>query len=157
LTHLETTAKDLGITGFDTVTGFGLVQLAPISAGEFAGGSGNNGPDDFNETSDAATDLGSIGTSQQSYPSLSILNHTNGLPDYDWYKLVAANDGAVTVGMDNSALELHVFLFDGTFLTEVGNGIAVTAGQQVYIEVKGTPTGPGVASQGTYNMTVKVG
>lgn len=151
--HLEQSAKDLDTPGYDIHTGFGLIQLTPLVLSSGGNGSAN----DNNDTSDVASYLGLIGSSTGSFPNLSIANHSNGLRDYDWYKCIAANGGAVNVGMDNPNLELHVFLFNGTYLTEVGNGTSVSAGQWVYIEVKGKPTGPGTSSQGAYNLTVKIG
>ncbi len=149
--HISDTALDLLTPGFDDLTGTGLVQLTPLTVG------GTGVPSDGfenNDTSDAPTTFGAIGAgTTRSFSNLTIGDKL-GLPDYDWYTYSAATNGAINVTMDNRRLELHVFTFDGTYLTEVSNGTAVGAGQVISIEVKGQNTAPGVITQGTYKMSV---
>lgn len=146
--HLSDTALDLLTPGFDDLTGAGLVQLTPLTITPLG-----SDPFDPNQTSDVAANLGVIGTSRLSFSNLTIADQL-GLPNYDWFTYKAAVNGAINVTMDNRTLELHLFTYDGTYLTEVANGTAVSAGQAVYVEVKGHNTAPGVITQGTYKLTV---
>jgi hypothetical protein len=151
--HLRDTALDLLTPGFDASTGFGLIQLSPLNipADRF----------DPNQTSDIAADLGSIGSVPLVENNLTIGNLPNGLPNYDWYKFSAANDGAVTVVMNNARLELHLFALDSNGdLNPISNGSFVSAGTEVYVEVKGAPLGYGPKgekfTQGFYDLTLSV-
>jgi hypothetical protein len=161
--HLELTAIDVNPPGFDNLTGFGRIIVTPIQL-VF--------PDDrleFNDTSDAPTQFGTLAFGSTVITDLTIGNHANGLSDYDWYEWSAGGDGIATATInrkDGGDLELHLFTVDsnGT-LVELGSSAtprartqavsaAFSAGQVILVEVKGRETSPGVWAQGSYDLTM---
>lgn len=166
LPHLRATARDIAAPGLDPLTGSGLVQLRPgiscppppVTADAF----------EPNDSSDQARDFGFL-AGMQSYTDLSIADHPDGLPDYDWFRWTAGDSGTFTVTIDirpgSGDLELHLFTLDGPTLTELGSSISpgaftrtltttVTTGQVILVEVKGRNSALGVLDQGFYELTV---
>ncbi len=136
------------------------------------GGGGGASANDFSETnqgSDVAIDFGAIGTGRpQTILGQAIAPLPDGELDYDWYRWTMAAGGtfvATTTTTSGGPLELHLFTLDsnntlinlsdnisgGTLLSVYA---AAAAGQPILVEVKGHNTGPGVMSQGTYNLNV---
>lgn len=111
------------------------------------GGGGGGGqqtpglpPDAFelNETSDQATNLGSL-RGARSLTGLTIGRKSNGLPDYDWYQGSASASGRLTVRMNYNSpergdLHLRVFVRNsaGT-LSEIGSSRAIGATSQTVV------------------------
>jgi hypothetical protein len=149
----------------------------PINPGGGGGGGGGGPPsvsfsgDIFepNDTSDVATNFGSLGTgSSITLNNLTIADHPDGTPDYDWFRVTAANSGTFLAGMTVTAagpLELHLWVQDPASgaIFEVGEAVvgmgtpqalatAVNAGETVFVEVKGTPFAPDAFTQGVYNL-----
>jgi len=124
-----------------------------------------------NLTSDTAFDLGQLTVDNNvfEYQSLVIDNAANmGLPDYEWFKWNVGSSGffTATAGTVAGNLELHLFTVDSSgTLVDMGDDTsgnfnlqvftAVTAGQEIYAEVKGKETSPGVVGQGFYNLFVQ--
>ena len=128
------------------------------------------------ETEDTAYNFGVLqqgSSNSQTYQQLTINIKPDGAPDYDWYTWTAATAGTFSVnfavtagGTPTSQLEIHLFTVDGSgTLVEqasdsVGAGgsatptVALAAGQQVWVNVKGVNSSFGVHDQGTYNMQV---
>ena len=160
--HLEATALDLLTPGYDSLTGYGLIQLTPLTVTPVVINPGGGGGTttysadryEYNDTSDVATNLGQIGLSTLTISNLTIATHPNGLPDYDWYRCTTTAAGRINVTMDNPSLELHLFTFDGTYLHPASVGDAITASQYLYVEVKGKNIGAGISTQGVYNLTI---
>ncbi len=135
---MEKTALDIDAPGWDPGSGAGVVQLTPFTpsggGGGGGGGSGGTTGDDrfeFNDTSDQATNLGVLTTGTQTTNDLTIINHANGLPDYDWYRYTAGATGTLTVSINyNSAgdLDLKVYTVDANN-TLIPIGASVTTGQ----------------------------
>ena len=160
--NLRSSAKDLLTPGPDASTGAGLVQLTPIDT---TGPGGPGGPGstagpglftlDPNSSSDKATNLGAVGSTGLTLGNQAIGMGIVGL-QYDWFKLTAAQAGAFVVGMSNPSLEMHMFTLSAGALAETTEGAPVQAGQVVYVEVKGIEFAPGIATQGTYNLSVAV-
>src|SRR5262249_33654688 len=128
------------------------------------GGGGGNFPADAfepNETSDAASQLGAI-SGTRTIANLSISNHPNGLPDYDWYRVAeptAGNFSATMTNVSGGTLEIHLFTLQGNTLVELSNSqsavsAAFAAGQAILVEVKGANTSFGVMDQATYSLTL---
>src|SRR5207253_2390340 len=107
----------------------------------------------------------------QTNTALSIANHPDGLPDYDWYKWVMSTGGTFTAHTQRTAggdLELHIFtvqsdntLVELTSSTAPGLAsrtlqVSVTVGQIILVEVKGRNSSTGIQDQGTYDMDVRV-
>src|SRR5262249_50529046 len=70
------------------------------------GGTGGFGPDRFepNQTSDQATDLGTLSAGKtETFKDLTIATTPEGLPDYDWYRFSPAADGTFTATMTTRA------------------------------------------------------
>ena len=139
-----------------------LVPPPPSGGGSGGGGGGGSiatvppDTDEPNDYSDSAGQLGMIGSAAFSKSNLTIGLTPMGLPDYDWYTFNAARNGAISVTMSNSSLELSLFVMSGGFLTPIANGTSVGTGQQVFIQIKGRNTAIGVYTQGTYNLSVAV-
>jgi hypothetical protein len=170
LQHLELTAIDVPPVGVDNLTGFGRIVLKPLI---FV-----TGPDRFelNETSDAATNLGTLTTVPQVFEGLTIFDHPNGLSDYDWYRWTAGFTGTVTakiqvgnnIGPGTGSLELHLFTVDSNnTLIDLGDSVtpgtktqlvsaAVTAGQPILVEVKGLESSMGVWDQAQYTLIMSL-
>jgi hypothetical protein len=123
-----------------------------------------------NNTSDTATNFGQIGlTNILEYQGLQIANTAAGLPDYDWYKWQVQNTGwftAVSRLTAGSNLEIHLFTLDANnTLVDLADNTsgattervwtAVTAGEQIYVEVKGKNIALGTFGTGTYTLDVQ--
>lgn len=163
--HLEETALDINSSGYDFLTGYGLIQLEPLPA---------KGPNitlpsvyDYNDTSDQATNLGTL-SADFTQTGLAIAVHPNGLYDYDWYKFTAGTSGTVTVSLNNiqtlngGDLHLRIFkLVNGT-LVDLGSStltggvstqavtFAAEAGAEYFVWVYGFNF-----EQGLYDMDIK--
>jgi subtilisin family serine protease len=153
--HMQNTAMDIGAPGVDALTGYGMVQVQQFKLSG-PGSDDSSGALEPNEDSSRSFHLGTIGAFAQTVSGLAIGTTPLGLPDYDWFTFNAANAGRVNVTMNNSNLEMHLFLENGGFLTEIGNGTLVPAGRKIYIEVKGRSIAPGRLSQGAYQLTISV-
>jgi hypothetical protein len=170
---LEETAKDIQAPGFDFNTGFGLLQLVPGVGPGPGPVQPSNLPDDqfeFNDTSDRATNFGTLSGSL-SFSGLTINVHpSTGLPDYDWYRMTMSTAGTFTATItdvpERGDIELHLFTITGTnTLTELSNSetpgqltrtltAAVQSGQVIFVEVKGHSPQQHVFGTGTYSMTL---
>jgi hypothetical protein len=169
LLHMEDTAVPIPINGQtpNNITGFGLTVMSNMSAT-------NTSPEgdrfEFNETSASATQMGAMVLGRNLMEALSIQDHLDGLPDYDWYQWTTSSAGTVTasVHLGNTAgpLEVHLFTIDsngsliqlsedqtpiGGFLTVSAN---VAANEPILVEVKGLEVAPGVWGQGRYSLDV---
>jgi hypothetical protein len=129
-----------------------------------------SGEDQFepNETSDKATNMGTLNAGTVTFSPLTITRHANGLPDYDWYRWTVSKSGTVTVNLDVLGdLELHVFTVTGNnTLVDLGDdpgalhrhtrtvSVQVTAGEALLVEVKGKNSVLGVHENGVYAMHV---
>ena len=136
-------------------------------------------PDDqyeLNETEDAATNFGTItGVDTDTYSNLTINIHADGLPDYDWYTWTAATSGTFTAsitvdaaGKPTSLLEFHLFTVDSQNTLIPGPAVSagfgqtetistqLTAGESIYVEVKGANSAPNYRDQGIYSMTASL-
>jgi hypothetical protein len=168
LLHMEDTAVPVNDQpGFNNISGFGLTIMSNMTAT-------NAGPEgdrfEFNETSDTASQMGVLGIGRNLIEALSIQDHTNGLPDYDWYQWTTGAAGLVTaqvhIGSTAGPLEMHLFTIDanGTLIqlgedqTPIGGLLDVSANvaanQPLLVEVKGLETAPGVWGQGHYSLDV---
>ncbi len=179
LQHLQMTAIDIPPTGFDPLTGAGLIQVTPITPGGGGGGGGGgqpgfpNDPFENNDTSDKATDFGSILTDfQQTFSNLTI-NLKQGLPDYDWFRMQPGVDGTFTANLSvtqGQGLEIHLWTLQDGYLTELGKAVAnastnnlgsisakFKAGQIIFLEVKGINIAPGVMTTGQYDLALAFG
>jgi hypothetical protein len=177
--HFETTALDIGVPGFDSSSGFGLLQATPLFpvtslTGPIQLPPGAFPPDQFepDDTSDTAHDFGTIHPGDtQSFSSLTISNTSDLLPDYDWYKWEPSASGSFTATINihpgGDDLELHVFTLVGNTLTEIGQSVTpgtfshtvtvpVAPGQPVFVEVKGFNSTNGAWGQGVYDMQVSM-
>lgn len=173
--HLKTTAVDLLTPGFDDQTGAGRVQLVPIDPTIIDPNDPNNpnNPNNRNlvtdaaepnETSDAASDLGTVGAGGLTLGNKSIGITPEGFPDYDWYRFSAGVSGTYTCSLapgGNAGLEIRLHSFSGGMLTELAVSsssvsAAFGAGELVYVEVKGASTGVGTSGTGNYTLQVTV-
>ena len=140
LQNMVQTALDIDAPGSDAGSGAGVVQLHPFTpsggGGGGGGGGGTTGDDRFesNETSDRATNLGVLASGTQSQAGLTIINHANGLPDYDWYRYTAGSTGTLTVSIKYQSagdLDLRVFTVDANnTLIPLGSGLSSGQSQQ---------------------------
>ncbi len=149
--HLRITTKDLLGPGFDPTSGNGLIQLSPL----LLSGANGSSPYEPNDTSDTAYNFGEVGSDKLAI-SAYLGDSIQGPIDYDWYVFTAAVSGAATLKMDNPNLELHVFSYSNGFLTEVSNGTFFAAGSPVFVEVKGSPTGPDSFTTGQYDLVMSI-
>lgn len=164
--HLRDTAIDI-VTGpagpgFDVFTGDGLIQLRPVDPNAIT----VEGDDNFedNDSSDRATEFSSISVRLTD----ATISTKGTLGDLDWYRLPpASRDGQFRAGIavteSTGTLELQVFrLVQGTLQlvgnTSAGEGgvanvtAAVSAGDVLFVHVKGTNSAPGVMDTGTYDL-----
>src|SRR5262249_15869926 len=165
------TALDVSPPGLDNLPGAGLVQLVPLPPPPPPPPAPFTGEDRFesNESEDQPTDLGTL-TGSTTVDNLSITIHANGLPDYDWYTLRAGAAGTLTVQTTTVAggnIELVLFGRSGNTMVQLGANptpnvgtrtvsIAVAAGQQVWVEVKGRNSSFGVHDTATYTLGVNL-
>lgn len=169
LQHLQTTALNPAGTGVDPRVGAGMIQLEPLVVPPISGGAGDRF--EPNESSDQPSAFGPL-TGTQSYANLSIGQHTDGLPDYDWFHWTAGTAGlflaSIDVGAGSGGLELWLFTVSGNTLVRLGQSSAtgdetanvsafVSAGQTILVEVKGRNSSLGVIDQGTFDLTVSLG
>jgi hypothetical protein len=154
-----------------TITPGGPVVVPPGGGG----GGGSSGAvssgdtSESNNTSDTATNLGTLTTGGViTQVNLSIANLPDGSPDYDWFKVTVMSPGTFEVGMGVTQvgpLEVHLLHQDPSTgaLTELseatvaaGQTVALTSaanpGDTFFVEVKGAPTGPDTLAQGVYNL-----
>jgi hypothetical protein len=167
LLHLEDNAIDVGPTpGFDNLTGFGRIIVTTIFPTQ-AGPEGDRF--ELNEDSTVASQMGMLNVGRTLAEALTIKDHTNGLPDYDWYSYTAPDTGTVAakIHLEDStgSLEIHLFTVDSTgTLIELANDMTpgakfltvsanVTAGEPLLIEIKGLETSQGVWGTGVYSLT----
>src|SRR5262249_40644464 len=136
------------------------------SAGSGSGAFTFNNNFEPNETSDQAIKFGDlVPTLSFQLNNQSILNHLNGLPDYDWFRWTATAAGTVTatykISKTNGELEMHLWTLQGNTLIELTNmtsnkGGDLTAvvkpGQVILVEVKGRNSSVGVHDQGNYTL-----
>jgi hypothetical protein len=162
---LKQTARDVFPAGVDNLTGAGLIQLTGIKLNTFGPGTiqGNN-------TSNTAFDAGVLAASSTTQFDGQVIKNQLGLPDYDWFKWSMGSSGTFTATLERTqggTLELHAFTIINGVLTELKKDVTlnakfhtvsftVTAGEPIYIEVKGAMTSPGVIDQGVYNLTVSL-
>ena len=92
------------------------------------------------------------------------------MPDYDWFRWQIATSGTFSAltQATNGNIELHLFTLNpnGTLLelarstnpgpTTRGVSHSVTAGQTIFVEVKGLPLALGLFGQATYDLTVQL-
>jgi hypothetical protein len=128
-----------------------------------------------NSSSDHAALLGLIGgpfNTAKQYLQLDILNHANGLPDYDWYRWAANAAGTFTAtiapGSSSGPLEIHLFTVNASgTLVELAQSNQPVQGlitvsthavrdEPLYVEVKGMEMLPDQFGQGTYDMAVRL-
>jgi hypothetical protein len=136
LQNMEQTALDIDAPGWDPGSGFGLVQakaFTPSGGGGGGGGGGTTGDDRFepDDTSDKAANLGVLIPGTQTINDLTIINHADGLPDYDWYRYTAGATGILTVSMNYNStgdLDLRVYTVDANN-TLIPLGLSATTGQ----------------------------
>src|SRR5205823_3430747 len=132
------------------------------------GGGGGGGaqfpPDRFdpNDTSDAATQFGTLANGATPIRNLSIAN-LNAVPDYDWFRWSMATAGTFTARVISTAggtKEMHFFTVNASnTLVELATGaltmsISVQAGEPILVEVKGANTSFGTQQEGFYDLTV---
>src|SRR5262249_53175551 len=144
-------------------------RVTDISGGP-GGGGGAFAEDLFetNQTSSAAPRMGTLSGSR-SVSNLTITIHSNGLPDYDWFKWTMGRAGTFTAKEttdQGGPLELHIFKSVNGSLIALGDATgansvqtlsaAVSGGDLVYVEVKGENTAPGVFTTGAYHVEVRV-
>jgi hypothetical protein len=124
-----------------------------------------------NQTSDTAANLGPIGVASNilEYQGLGIATTPAGLADYDWFKWNIQDTGfftAVTTLTSGSNLEVHLFTVDASNnlidLADNTSGAAisrvfasVTAGEEIFAEVKGRNLAPGLFGTGNYTLDVE--
>jgi hypothetical protein len=94
---------------------------------------------------------------------LTIINHLNGLPDYDWYRLTAGATGVFTASMNYNStgdLDLRVYTVDNNN-TLILLGSSATTGQSKQSVSVVVPAGAPILiwvygfnfSQGAYDLT----
>src|SRR5262249_38961147 len=81
-----------------------------------------------NDTTDKASNLGTLTTSPMHIGGLTISKHANGLYDYDNFKLTMGGTGTFTATeteeISRGGLELHLFKLVGSTLVDVGDSTA---------------------------------
>ncbi len=164
-------ALDIDSPGFDPASGAGLVQITPFtpSGGGGGGGGGGRASDDAfesNDTSERAANLGIMVPGSVTLGSLTLINHVNGLPDYDWYRATAATTGVFTVSMNyNSTGDLHMRLYTvDANNTLVPLGLSTATGLSKQIITALIPQGMPILiwvygfnfAQGAYDLTLSM-
>jgi hypothetical protein len=123
------------------------------------------------QTSDTATNLGVLNVGQS---ITSITESLGPLPDgrndYDWTSYTAGQTGNF-VAAESTVLgfnvELQLFTLQGNTLVELAKslargvssqavGVAVTAGQEILVEVKGQNSSFGIQDEANYNLTASL-
>jgi hypothetical protein len=66
-----------------------------------------------NDTSDKATNLGTLAAGPTNEDNLTVNIHANGLPDYDWYRWTVGQNGkaTVTITYSNNSGDLHLRVY----------------------------------------------
>jgi hypothetical protein len=172
--HLEQTAMPtLDSSSDHDVSGSGLIQLVPLVAPPPP--TQPPGPvtphDDlyeFNDSSATATPIGTLGRVTLIGSGLTIFDHANGLPDCDWFSLIAGVSGRLTIAITytvNSGTDLHLrafgrdpigqlHQFGASMVANTNNQLVsfdVVAGAQIYIWVYGFNH-----TQGGYSLAVSM-
>jgi hypothetical protein len=128
-------------------------------------------PDQFdpNDSSDQAHDFGIFPAGMRTFTQLSIFNEADGLPNVDWYRAIAGQDGVFSVAIDylmfqGSDLHLRLFALDSAgVLHQLDSSrnmntnhqivsAVVSAGETVLVWVYGFNH-----AQGIYDMTLSLG
>jgi hypothetical protein len=162
---LERSATDIPPTGFDNLTGFGMIRLTGIKLNQFGPGTIQG-----NDSSNTAFNAGVLAANSSSEFDGQVIKNQIGLPDYDWFKWTMGASGTFTSTVERTeggTLELHAFTIINGILTELKKDVSpnakfhtvtfnVTAGETIYLEVKGAMTSPGSLDQGVYNLSVKL-
>jgi hypothetical protein len=128
-----------------------------------------------NDTSDKAHKFGTLPAGLlEAVLNQVVVNHSNNLPDYDWFRWSAGANGVLSATFStaatNGALEMHVFkLGANNTLVELGSTVSggntsvngattlsttVRQGEQILVEVKGVNSSLGVFGTGIYNVEV---
>ena len=121
-----------------------------------------------NQTSDTATYEGVLSTGQTfSTPTEGLGLLPDGRNDYDWFSFTAGQAGTF-VATEQTVLgfnvELQIFTLQGNTLVELAKsvaqgvnsqslGVAVVAGQDILVEVKGQNSSFGIQDQANYNLS----
>ena len=124
-----------------------------------------------NQTSDTATNEGVLSTGQTFATDTEGLGPLpDGRNDYDWFSFTAGQAGTF-VATEQTVLgfnvELQLFTLQGNTLVELAKsvaqgvnsqslGVAVAAGQEVLVEVKGQNSAFGIQDEANYNLTVSL-
>ena len=140
ISHLEQTAQAIAKPVPSPVSGAGLIQLAPITSSEAQ----KLFEDSFepNDSSDQATNFSALGTGSQTYIALTIAQHANGLPDYDWYRWTAGQSGTfkatINYSITGGDLQLRVYTLDtNNHLVQLGASLNVgVTSQSVAVPVR---------------------
>jgi hypothetical protein len=163
--HLESTARALAATVPNPASGSGLVQLAAIVPSESQ--TLFQDPFEPNDSSDRATNFGTLAAGTQNFVGLTIANHANGLPDYDWCRWTIGQSGTfratISYSITGGDLQLRVYgLMDGqlvqlgsslnTGVTTQSVAVAVGGGEPVFVWVYGFN-----GAQGEYSLQVSLG
>jgi hypothetical protein len=165
-------------SGRNGLTGFGLIQLAPLTATSPGGGgtgtgtgvppSGGSSPVTniaaWGQSSDQATNLGVLNLGTESFAS-AIVKQSNGLDGNQWGTWTAGASGTFSARLDYSIpggdLNFKLFVLGGqNTLEQLAAGTLldvsqqtlsapVTAGEKLYLWIYGFNH-----SQGNYNLTV---
>lgn len=124
-----------------------------------------------NETTDKASNLGTLTSFPMQINNLTISKHANGLYDYDNYKVTMGKPGTLTVTeteeISRGGLELHLFKLVGNTLVDVGDStarlpltrtlsVSVKQGDLIYIEAKGRNYAPGRMGTGFYHLNMSL-
>jgi hypothetical protein len=162
--HLEQTARALAAPLPSPVSGAGLIQLSPIAAPEAQ----TLFPDPFepNDSSDRATNFGTL-SGTENFVGLTIAQHANGLPDYDWYRWTAGQSGTfratITYSIPGGDLQLRVYALMNGQLVQLGSSlntgvtsqsvaVAAGSGEPLFVWVYGFN-----GAQGEYSLQVSLG
>ena len=148
------------------------ISTAAGGGGGGGGGGGFGQELEPNQTSDTAIDFGALTSGQvTNVISEGIVTLPDGRNDYDWYRWEPTQTGVFSAIVNTTAgsdLELHLFTLVGNTLVEVTKDVrtgvnsravvaAFTAGQPIFVEVKGHNASFGVMTQAVYNMTAAFG
>ncbi len=130
-----------------------------------------------NETSDMAHDFHTLPPGVlEALLNLTVATHSNGLPDYDWFRWSAGGSGTLSVTFStkvtSAPLEVRLFTVDANnTLVELGSTtssgntisqgsntmtVVVAKHEPILIEVKGMNVAPGVFGNGTYNVELGI-